>query len=146
MTIKKQKKKKRFITSRISKSMKDRGFTEAFPSIYVPSVINRFIFGHCMLIYFIMQSLLEKEAKTYLVFLLSEKACSSPTYLFCQQPQPFLRKQILWNLLFVNTEIVFLAYPPGKVSVNSIGARKCNLTRGCKTTLVHDVSMTIFTF
>ena len=35
----------RFITSRISKSMKSRGFTETFPSIYVPIVINRFSFG-----------------------------------------------------------------------------------------------------
>ena len=34
-----------FITTRISKSMKGRGLTEAFPSIYVPSMINRIIFG-----------------------------------------------------------------------------------------------------
>ena len=53
----------RFITSSISKSMKDCGFTETFPSIYDPSVINRFMFGHCVLSYFIMKSLLEKRRK-----------------------------------------------------------------------------------
>ena len=51
----------RFITSRISKSMKSRGFTETFPSSYFPIVINRFIFAHWVLIYFIMQSLLGKK-------------------------------------------------------------------------------------
>ena len=53
----------RFITSRISKSMNSRGFTETFPSIYDPSEINRFIFGHWVLIYFIMQSLFGKRNK-----------------------------------------------------------------------------------
>ena len=41
---------------------------------YVPSVINRFIFGHGEVIYFIMQSLLEKRSEnlhcfTYLLLL-----------------------------------------------------------------------------
>ena len=62
--------KTRFIMSRISKQMKGRGFTEPFHRFNVPSVINRFIFGHGVVIYFIMQSLL---AKTYLVFLLSDR-------------------------------------------------------------------------
>ena len=83
--------------------MKSQSFTETFPSIYVPSVINRFIFGHWVLIYFIMQSLFENRRKTYPVFLLSERVCSLPFCLFCQQPQRFLRKQILWNLLLVDT-------------------------------------------
>ena len=43
--------------------MKGRGFTETFSSIYVPSVIYLFMFGHRVLIYFIMQSLLEKISK-----------------------------------------------------------------------------------
>ena len=47
---------------------KSRGFTETLSSIYVLSVINQFIFGHCVHIYFIMQPLLGKEAKTYLCF------------------------------------------------------------------------------
>ena len=50
-----------FITSRNSKSMKSRGFTKTLPLVYVPSVINRFTFGHWVLIYFIMQSLLKKS-------------------------------------------------------------------------------------
>ena len=49
--------------SRISKSVIGQGFTETFPSTYVPSVINRFMFGHWVLIYFIMQSLLKKRSK-----------------------------------------------------------------------------------
>ena len=44
-----------------------------------------------------------KEVNSYLVFLLSEKICSLPSCLFCQQPQQLLRRQILWNLLFVDT-------------------------------------------
>ena len=64
--------------------MKGRGFTEICPSIYVLSVINRFIFGHWVLIYFIIQSLLEKRNKTYLVFLLSERVCRLPPCLFFQ--------------------------------------------------------------
>ena len=39
------------------KSMKGRGVTKTFPSIYVPSVINWFISCHGVVIYFIMQSL-----------------------------------------------------------------------------------------
>ena len=34
-----------------------------FQQVYVPSVINRFIFGHWVVIYFIMQSLLESRSK-----------------------------------------------------------------------------------
>ena len=47
--------------------------------------------------YFIMQPLLEKkkEAKTYFVFLLSDRVGSPPSCLFGQEPQRFLRKQIL---------------------------------------------------
>ena len=37
----------------------------------------------------------KKEAKTYIVFLLSLRVGSLPTCLFCQQPQQFLCKQIL---------------------------------------------------
>ena len=47
----------RLITSSISKSMKGRWFTETFPSIYVPSLLNQFIFCY------IMQSILEKRCK-----------------------------------------------------------------------------------
>ena len=83
--------------------MKGQGFTETFPSIHVPSVISHFIFGHWVVIYFIMQSLLKEKKKTYLVFLLSEKICTPPSYLFPQQPQQLLRKPILWNLFFVDT-------------------------------------------
>ena len=35
---------------------------------------------------------------------------------------------------------IILAYPT-EISVNPTGARKCRLTRECKTTLVHDVSV-----
>ena len=42
--------KNRFITSMISKD-----FTKTFPSIYVPSVINRFVFGLGFVVYFIIQ-------------------------------------------------------------------------------------------
>ena len=45
------------------------------------------------------------------------------------------------ELLVVVNRNTFLAYPTG-ISVNT-RARKCRLTRGCKTTLVHDVKMTI---
>ena len=34
--------------------------SQAIPSVYVPSVINRFIFGQGVVIYFIMQLLLKK--------------------------------------------------------------------------------------
>ena len=46
--------------SRISKGW---GFTMTFPSIYVLSVINWFIFGHVVVIYFIMPLLLEKRSE-----------------------------------------------------------------------------------
>ena len=45
-------------------------------------------------------------------------------------------------------KLIFLAYPTG-ISGNPTGAGKCRLIRlggGCKTTLVHDVRMTIFMF
>ena len=77
-----------------------RGFTSTFPSIYVPSVINRFIFGHRVVIYFIMQSLIEKVVNTYLVFHLSKEICNPPSCLFCQHQQQPLGK-ILWNLRYV---------------------------------------------
>ena len=48
-------------------------FHRAHSSVYVPSVINRFIFGYGMVIYFIMQSSFEKISKTHPVFLLKEK-------------------------------------------------------------------------
>ena len=66
-------------------------------------MINRFIFGHGVVIYFMMQSLLEIRSKNLLFFLLSKRVGSLPSCLFCQQPQRFLRKQIVWNLLFVDT-------------------------------------------
>ena len=37
--------------------------TQAISSVYVPSVINRFIFGQGVVIYFIMQLLLKKSSK-----------------------------------------------------------------------------------
>ena len=112
--------------------MKSRGFSETFPSIYVPSVINRFIFGHCVRIYLQCKSLLGKRSKyvpsviNRFIFghcvriylqcksLLGKRSKNLPccpskrqslqsAILFCQQPQWFLRKQILWNLLFVDT-------------------------------------------
>ena len=43
--------------------MKGRGFIKTFPSIYVPSVINRFNVGYGVRIYFIMQSLIKKKKK-----------------------------------------------------------------------------------
>ena len=48
--------------------MKGRGFTETFPSIYVPSVINRFSFGHWVAIYFIMQLLLQNREQKVILF------------------------------------------------------------------------------
>ena len=83
--------------------MKGRGFTEPFhrfhrvlSSVYIPSSINRFSFGHRVVNYFIMQSLLEKkETDTYIVFLLSDAVGSPPSCLFGQEPQRFLRRQIL---------------------------------------------------
>ena len=94
----------RFITLRIRKSRKGQGFTETVPSIYVLSMINRFSFGH-LGTYLLYNAIItqKNEAKTYLVFLLSVRVSSPPSCLFCQQPQRFLRKQILWNFLFVNT-------------------------------------------
>ena len=41
-------------------------FTKTFPLIYVASMINLFIYGHGVVIYFLIQSLLEKTAKTHL--------------------------------------------------------------------------------
>ena len=38
--------------------------SRAISSVYVPSVINRFIFGQGVVIYFIMQLLLKKSSKT----------------------------------------------------------------------------------
>ena len=38
--------------------------SRAISSVYVPSVINRFIFGQGVVIYFIMQLLLKKTSKT----------------------------------------------------------------------------------
>ena len=57
-----------------------------------------------------LQSLLGKRSKHCLVFLLSEKTCSPPSCLFCQQPQQLLRKQILWNLLLSVHLVVKLNY------------------------------------
>ena len=45
----------------------------SFIDLLILDVINRFIFCHCVLIYFIMQSLPEKEGKSSIVFLLSER-------------------------------------------------------------------------
>ena len=70
--------------SRISRSMKGQGFTVTFPLIYIPRVINQFIFGPGVVIYFIMQSLFEKEDKTDLFSFLLRFSCSPPSCLFCQ--------------------------------------------------------------
>ena len=43
-------------------------FHRALSSVYVPSVINRFIFGHGVVIYFIMQSLFENISKNSTCF------------------------------------------------------------------------------
>ena len=63
-----------------------------------------------------------------------------------------VRLILFWQLFVVfscnklkRKDKLFLAYPTA-ISVNPNGARKWRLTWGCKTTLVHDVSMTIFAF
>ena len=48
--------------ARISKQMKWQGFPEPF-HFNVPSVINLFIFGQAVVIYFIMQLLVKKTSK-----------------------------------------------------------------------------------
>ena len=76
-------------------------FHRALSSVYALSVINQFIqFSHGVVIYIIMQSLRQKEAKTYIVFLLSDRVGSAPSCLFGQEPQRFLRKQILMKYPF----------------------------------------------
>ena len=42
----------------------DAWWNKALSSVYVPNVINRFIFGYGVVIYFIMQSSFEKINKT----------------------------------------------------------------------------------
>ena len=59
--------------------------------------------------------------------------------------QYLILQTVLFSWLVHGYAVTFLAYPTG-ISVNSSGARKCRLTWWCKTTLVHDVIMTIFTF
>ena len=48
-------KNKQIYHVRISKQMKGASFQRALSSAYSPSVINRFIFGHGVVIHFIMQ-------------------------------------------------------------------------------------------
>ena len=73
--------------------MTGRGSTEPLPSVYVPSVINRFNFGYGVVTYFIMQSSFEKiskkkkkrkkkKKKKHPVFLLSEEIRRPPSCLF----------------------------------------------------------------
>ena len=58
----------------------------------------------------IMQSLLGKRSKSLHCFLSTRGSLQSAILFICQRPQRFLRKQILWNLLYVwtETEILFL--------------------------------------
>ena len=49
--------------------------SRAISSVYVPSVINRFIFGQGVVIYFIMQLLVKKFPKTNLIY--SQARCSA---------------------------------------------------------------------
>ena len=56
-------KNKQIYHARISKQMKSRGSPETISSVYVLSVLNRFIFGQGVVIYFIMQLLLKKSSK-----------------------------------------------------------------------------------
>ena len=57
--------------------MKGRGFIKTFPSIYVPSVINRFNVGYGVRIYFIMQSLISFEsAVRHLVYFVNSRGDS----------------------------------------------------------------------
>ena len=89
---------------RSSKLMKGRGFTKTFPLIYVPSVINRFIFRHWVVIYFIKFAIITQKKKKQKLTLFSCWARKSAVcYLICQEPQQLLRKEILWNLLFADT-------------------------------------------
>ena len=70
--------------ARISKQMKWQG---SFSPVYVPSVINWFIFGQAVVIYFIMQLLLKKSSKKQPHVLPSEEIHFPPSCLFCQQLQ-----------------------------------------------------------
>ena len=59
--------------SKISKSKERLRFHWDLSIVYIPSIINQFIFGHGVVIYFIMQSILEKSSKNYsaILFILS---------------------------------------------------------------------------
>ena len=61
--------------------------SRAISPVYVPSVINRFIFGQGVVIYFIMQLLLKKSSEKQPHLLPSEEICNPPSCLFCQQVQ-----------------------------------------------------------
>ena len=50
-----------------------RGF-RAISSVYFPSVINQFMFGQLVVMYFIMQLLLQKSSKTNLIFFQARKS------------------------------------------------------------------------
>ena len=89
--------------SRISKSMKGRGFIETFILIYVLRMKNQFIFGHWERIYFIKQSVLKKRSKNLPCFPSTWESLQSAILFILSILQWFLPKQILSNLLFVDT-------------------------------------------
>ena len=86
--------------------MKGLGFTQTFPLIYVPNVINWFIFRQWIVIYFIKFAIItqkKKKKKQKLTLFSCSARKSAVCHLICQEPQQLLRKEIIWNLLFADT-------------------------------------------